>query len=141
MPNTRLDELASRLREIAGEQLQDQDLHPSLSADAVVQLRDLKPSLLKEMDRLEPTGQSNESPLFVSRKVDVRGARQVGRDSSHLKLILSQDGVTFDAIAFRFGHLAEEIPGQIDILYAFELNEFNGRQNLQLNIKDLKFAW
>ena len=141
VPNLRLNELAHRLREIARQQLQDQDLHPSLSADVVVRLAELKPSLLKEIDRLEPTGQKNESPLFVSRKVDVRGARAVGKDGSHLKLILSQDGVTFDAIAFRFGHLSEEIPGQVDILYAFELNEFNGRQTLQLNIKDLKFAW
>lgn len=141
VPNLRLNELAHRLREIARQQLQDQDLHPSLSADAVVRLSALQPSLLKEIDRLEPTGQKNESPLFVSRKVDVRGARAVGKDGSHLKLILSQDGVTFDAIAFRFGHLSEEIPGQIDILYAFELNEFNGRQTLQLNIRDLKFAW
>jgi single-stranded-DNA-specific exonuclease len=73
--------------------------------------------------------------------VDVRGARAVGKDKSHLKLILSQDGITFDAIAFRFGQLVHEIPGQIDILYAFETNEFNGRTTLQLNIKDLKFAW
>ena len=141
VPNLRLNELAHRLREIARQQLQGQDLYPSLSADAVVRLSALQPSLLKEINRLEPTGQKNESPLFVSRKVDVRGARAVGKDGSHLKLILSQDGVTFDAIAFRFGHLSEEIPGQIDILYAFELNEFNGRQTLQLNIRDLKFAW
>ena len=139
--NKNLSELAHRLGQLAKNQLQDQDLHPSLNADVVVRLPELKPSLLREMDLLEPTGQLNRSPLFVSYKVDVRGARAVGRDSSHLKLILSQDGVTFDAIAFRFGHLVDDIPGQLDILYAFEMNEFNGRQTLQLNIKDLKFAW
>ena len=107
----------------------------------MVRLPELKPALLKEINLLEPTGQMNRSPLFVSYKVDVRGARTVGKDKSHLKLILTQDGITFDAIAFRFGHLVDEIPGQIDILYAFEINEFNGVQTLQLNIKDLKFAW
>ncbi len=87
---------------------------------------------------LEPTGQNNRSPLFVSYKVDVRGARTVGKDKSHLKLILSQDGVTFDAIAFRFGHLVNEIPGQIDILYAFEMNEFNGTTNPAAEYQRLK---
>ena len=139
--NKHLDELAHRLQEIAREQLQSVELTPSLTADVVVRLKQLDPGLLKEIEMLEPTGQNNRSPLFVSYKVDVRGARTVGKDKSHLKLILSQDGVTFDAIAFRFGHLVNEIPGQIDILYAFEMNEFNGRQTLQLNIKDLKFAW
>ena len=139
--NKHLDELAHRLHQIAREQLKDIQLTPSLSADAVVRLKQLDPALLKEIEMLEPTGQKNRSPLFVSYKVDVRGARTVGKDKSHLKLILTQDGITFDAIAFRFGHLVHEIPGQIDILYAFEMNEFNGRQTLQLNIKDLKFAW
>jgi single-stranded-DNA-specific exonuclease len=139
--NKNLRTLSYRLREIAKEELQAIDLHPSLEADVIVSLPDLNPALLKEMDQLEPTGQKNRSPLFVSHKVDVRGARAVGKDKSHLKLILSQDGITFDAIAFRFGHLVHEIPGQIDILYAFEVNEFNGRTTLQLNIKDLKFAW
>ncbi|MBN2044080.1 MAG: single-stranded-DNA-specific exonuclease RecJ [Anaerolineales bacterium] len=139
--NKNLDQLAYRLQTIAREQLQSVDLAPSIIADAAVRLPELTPALLKEIDLLEPTGQLNESPLFVSYKVDVRGARTVGKDKSHLKLILSQDGMTFDAIAFRFGHLVDEVPGQIDILYAFEMNEFNGQQTLQLNIKDLKFAW
>jgi single-stranded-DNA-specific exonuclease len=141
VPNINLPELERRLEDIAQETLSEQDLHPSLSADAEVKLPALKASLLKEMQKLEPTGQKNGSPLFVSREVIVSGARAVGKDKSHLKLVLSQDGVTFDAIAFRFGHLVHEIPGKIDILYAFELNEFNGRQNLQLNVKDIKFSW
>jgi single-stranded-DNA-specific exonuclease len=141
VPNQNLEKLTLRLQELAREQLKDQDLRPSLDADGVVRLPELNAELLKEIRRLEPTGQKNRPPQFVSKKVDVRGARAVGKEKTHLKLILSQDGVTFDAIAFRFGHLVEEIPGQIDILYTFELNEFNGRTTLQLNIKDLKFAW
>jgi len=112
-----------------------------LKADAEVQLVDLRPVLIKELNWLQPTGQKNPDPVIVSRKVSVRGARTVGKDSNHLKLILSDGKITFDAIAFRFGHLVSEIPGMIDIMFAFELNEFNGRQTLQLNIKDLKFAW
>lgn len=139
--NKNLDEFAKRLRQIAREQLEPIELTPSMNADIAVRLADLKPALLNEIEMLEPTGQKNRPPLFISYKVDVRGARAVGKEKNHLKLILSQDGITFDAIAFRFGHLVHEIPGQIDILYAFEMNEFNGRQNLQLNIKDLKFAW
>ncbi|MEJ2484109.1 MAG: single-stranded-DNA-specific exonuclease RecJ [Anaerolineales bacterium] len=139
--NKNLENLTIRLNELASDELSGKDLHPSLVADAVVQLVDLKPSLIREMNRLQPTGQNNPDPIFISRNVFVRGARAVGKDKSHLKLILSDGKITFDAIAFRFGHLVSDIPGQIDILFAFELNEFNGRQTLQLNIKDLKFAW
>ena len=91
------------------------------------------------MERLQPTGNKNRDAIFASKGIYVTGARTVGRDRNHLKLILSSERITFDAIAFQFGHLCDDIPGQIDIVYAFELNEFNGRQNLQLNIKDIKF--
>ncbi|HSG25770.1 MAG TPA: single-stranded-DNA-specific exonuclease RecJ [Anaerolineales bacterium] len=141
VPNKNLAELTIRLQELASEELTDQDLQPSLKADAEVELVELRPVLIKELNWLQPTGQQNPDPVFISRKVSVRGARAVGKDSSHLKLILSDGKITFDAIAFRFGHLVSEIPGMIDIMYAFELNDFNGRQTLQLNIKDLKFAW
>lgn len=141
VPNEHLEDLIIRLNQFAAEDLIDQDLQPTMMADAEVQLVDLKPGLIRELNRLQPTGQTNPDPVFVSRKIFVRGARTVGKDNSHLKLILSDGKITFDAIAFRFGHLVSEIPGQIDILFAFELNEFNGRQTLQLNIKDLKFAW
>ena len=32
----------------------------------------------------------------------------------------------------------EKMPIFIDVLYTFEKNEFNGKENLQLNIKDIK---
>jgi len=141
VPNHNLEDLYIRLQGLAAESLLDQDLQPTIVADAEVQLKDLGIGLIQEMNRLQPTGQNNPDPVFIARNVKVHGARGVGRDSSHLKLILSDGQQTFDAIAFGFGHLETEIPGQIDILFAFELNEFNGRQTLQLNIKDIKFTW
>lgn len=139
VPNKNLPELTARLNKLAEDALYGQSLHPSLDVDTQVNLIDLKPALLREMARLEPTGQRNPSPVYISRNVYVRGAKTVGRDSSHLKLILSDGRVTFDAIAFRLGHLIADIPGQIDIAFAFEINEFNGRKSLQLNIKDIQF--
>jgi len=67
-------------------------------------------------------------------------SRPVGREKSHLKLTLTDGNITFDAIAFRQGHWYKQMPGNIDVIYTFEVNEFNGRRTLQLNIKDLKPA-
>jgi single-stranded-DNA-specific exonuclease len=136
--NENLDELNERLVVLADEQLGDVELHPTIEIDAEVGLKDLKPDLIREIDGLEPTGMKNPSPLFCSIGVEVRSARTVGRDSSHLKLAVSDGGITFDAIAFRLGYWNDYLPERIDIAYAFEVNEFNGRTNLQLNIKDIK---
>ena len=64
----------------------------------------------------------------------------VGHDNAHLKLSVTDGHIIFDAIAFRMGDMADGLPSRIDILYEYEINEFNGRQLLQLNIKDIKPA-
>jgi single-stranded-DNA-specific exonuclease len=68
----------------------------------------------------------------------VGGVRAVGREDAHLKMTVTDDRVTFDAIAFRQGHWAGQLPPKIDLMFTFELNEFNGRETLQLNVKDIK---
>jgi single-stranded-DNA-specific exonuclease len=78
--------------------------------------------------------------VFISRKVKVQGARTVGADGKHLKLSLTDGRFTFDAIGFRLGDLLPNLPPMVDVLYTFEVNEYNGRKSLQLNLKDIKAA-
>jgi single-stranded-DNA-specific exonuclease len=81
-------------------------------------------------------------PTFVTRGlVDTGSARIVGSD--HLKLVVrSADGTgpRFDAIAFKQAqHLDLMRSGEpFSALYTLEENEWQGRSELQLNIKDIK---
>lgn len=138
--NDKLALLGERLTAVTEETLSGMTLHPSIEIDAEVEFSDLKPDLIREMDMLEPTGMQNSQPVYCSRGVQVRSSRSVGRDESHLKLVLTDGRITFDAIAFRQGHWNGLMPAQIDIAFSFEVNEFNGRKTLQLNIKDIKKA-
>jgi single-stranded-DNA-specific exonuclease len=136
--NENLPALIERLESLANEELAEKDLRPVLVADAEVNLRDLKPDLLDYLEWLQPTGYGNPEPYFVSRDVTVKNSKLVGKESSHLKLILSDGWITFDAIAFQQGQWIDDLPLKIDIMYSYELNEFNGRKKLQLRIRDLK---
>jgi len=139
--NDKLDQLVSRLKDIAREELSGQDLRPTLMADAEVPLTEVRPKLLDALKYLEPTGYGNPDAVFVSRRVKVRNARTVGADGKHLKLYLEDDhGVTHDGIGFRLGHLQPELPERVDVMFTYEINEFNGRINYQLNLKDVKAA-
>ncbi len=135
--NSNLDELKRRLKELARQKLQGRDLRHTLTADIEVPLSDLRPGLLNQLESLQPTGYGNPEAVFVSRNVRVTNARTVGAENSHLKLVLTDGNVTFNAIGFRLGHLKGEMPLRVDIVYIFEINEFNGRTSLQLNLKDL----
>ncbi len=138
--NENVDALKKRLQSIAREQIGDLDLRQTLNADAEVPLADLRPELLRYLDALQPTGYGNPEAVFVTRNVRVTHSRTVGSEGRHLKLIVTDGHVTYDAIGFRLGHLQSELPGKVDLIYTFESNEYNGRTSLQLNLKDVKAA-
>jgi single-stranded-DNA-specific exonuclease len=136
--NEQVSELIARLDQIAAEQLADMELQPTLKADLEWPLSELKPDILKHLKWLQPTGIGNPQAHFVSRNLLVKNSRQIGRESNHLKLTVTDGAITFDAIAFRQGQWHDNLPKRIDLLYVFEANEFNGRTTLQLNVLDIK---
>ncbi len=67
----------------------------------------------------------------------------MGADGSHLKLRIKQaDSGVFSAIGFgqteRWPNI--KIGSEIDIAYSLDLNEFNGRREVQFKIVDIKEA-
>jgi len=138
--NENREELKKRLKSLAKEKLGSKDLRQTLNADAVVPLSDLRSDLLSYLNYLQPTGYGNPEAIFVTRNVRVTHSRTVGTESKHLKLSVTDGHVTFDSIGFRLGHLQPELPLNVDLMYTFESNEYNGRTTLQLNLKDVKLA-
>jgi single-stranded-DNA-specific exonuclease len=130
-----------RIKSIAKEQLEGKDLRHTLTADMEVPIEELNFEVLKHLTYLEPTGYGNPDAIFVARNVKVKSSRTVGAEGRHLKLSLEgSNGTIFDCIGFRIGHLKETLPPHIDVMFTLEANEWNGRINLQLNLKDIKAA-
>ncbi len=142
----RLDEFAQALGAAVDEQLGDlerSDLRPSLAIDADVAFDALDRALVDQFVRLEPTGQENPPPLLLCRNVRVREARAVG-SGKHLKLVVDSGpgSRVLDAIGFGLGAQAKALVdgSQIDLVFALEVNVWNDRRTLQLNIQDLRPA-
>jgi single-stranded-DNA-specific exonuclease len=139
--NERLPELEQRLLRYAEARLPDQP-DPTLDIHAEAPLGALTWELHEQLAALEPFGQANPQPVLISRRVRVSGAWAKGAEGQHLKLRLDDGhgGPSFDAIAFRLGHLAAHFqrPRSIDIAYTLEVNEWNGSKTLQLNVKDFR---
>jgi len=140
--NENLPDLVSRLKAIAEEKLSKEDLRPTVTADSEISLTDVRPDLFEKCLRyLEPTGYGNRDAAFVARNVKVKNSRTVGADGKHLKLTLEdEERFTHDAIGFRLGEWHRQLPSRVDILFTYELNEYNGKINYQLNLKDIKTA-
>src|SRR5262245_47843840 len=133
--NERLPELERRLLRYAETRLPDQP-DPVLDVHVEAPLGALTWELYEQLAALEPFGQANPQPVLMSRRVHVSGAWAKGAEGQHLKLRLDDGhgGPSYDAIAFRLGHLATHFqrPRSIDIAYTLEANEWNGSKTLQL---------
>ena len=138
--NENITELVTRLKAIAEEKLSGMELKPTVTADAEVDLSEMRPDVYeKAMKYLEPTGYGNREAVFVARNAKVKSSRIVGADGKHIKLSLEDDkGLTHDAIGFKLGEWHKKMPPRVDVLFNYEVNEFNGRISYQLNLKDLK---
>ncbi len=136
--NQNLPALIEQLRDIAQQELALLDLRPTLIADLELSLSELEPELIEHLSWLQPTGYGNRRAYFVSRDLKVVWSKAIGKDYNHLKLTVTDGYITYDAIAFRQGYWQEQMPEKVDLLYNFELNEYNGRSTLQLNVKDMK---
>ena len=94
--------------------------------------------LLRWLARLGPHGQANPSPTFLSRGVEVRSARTVGKDGSHLQFDLKEGRVSWRAISFRNAEFAVPAGERADIVYTFKRDSLRG--TLQLEVLDLRPA-
>ena len=138
--NEHLPEFTERLWAIAEEELREKDLRPKLDIDAELQLVDIDWALFGLLEQLEPTGQSNAAPRFMSRNLQVYSHRAVGQDGAHLKLDLSDGWRRIQGIAFRQGEWAAAMPERVDVVYSLSSNEWNGSRHLELMIQDIRPA-
>jgi single-stranded-DNA-specific exonuclease len=142
--SARLAEFGEALREVATRELRmHETLRPTLQIDASATLAELNWSLMEQFARLEPTGQGNRPPLLLTSGVRVREVRSVG-GGKHLKLILDggPGAPVMDAIAFGLGEHADQLATDhvIDVVSELNINEWNGRRQLQLIVKDLQHS-
>lgn len=112
------------------------DLIPTLEIDGEVEPADVTKELVLELKQLEPFGAGNPEPVLLMRNMTVVERRVVGE--GHVRLRLARERCMFTAIAFRMAE--REIPGEIDIAFFPEINEWRGNSSVQLRIKDLRPA-
>lgn len=138
-----IEKFISRMAEIGAKSLQDELLVRRLKIDTVITLDLISRRLYHKIKELSPFGVGNNEPVFASLNVEATGGRIIGGDLKHLKLSLRQGngGNIFSAIGFGMANLYQRIHEKrfIDIAYTVDLNTWNGCENLQLKLKDVRF--
>jgi single-stranded-DNA-specific exonuclease len=134
MPRAKVDDLRRRITEVAGRDLAEVDLRPTMVIDSEIPLSAVSGATFRMIGGLAPFGQGNRAPVFLSRNVKLLESRAVGANEDHLKLKLQDGRATWDAIAFNLAR--QELSSHIDVVYNLDQDDWNGRQRLRLNIVD-----
>jgi len=132
-----LPRLEERLVALAEERLTGLDLHPRIEVDAETRLKDLGAESYRDMRALEPFGQQNLEPCFLTRNVEVVECHSFRNHEKWASLQLRQNGTTLEAVDFRTLRGPDDIPKLIDLIYNLRLRRWNGVESLQAHVLDL----
>ena len=139
-----LEAFKVRFEEVVKNSLPQESMVPEIEIDAELDFgRHITPKFLRILKQFGPFGPENNLPVFVSHSmVDTGYPRVVG--SNHLKfnvISLLSRSRSYPAIGFQLGkHFPRVKKGEpFTICYTLEENYWNGRTDIQINVKDLRF--
>lgn len=123
------------------EQLGANPAPPVLELDAELPFSLIDHTLLKELELLQPYGQGNPRPIFLSPPLNVLRHRFFSQ-KKHLELHLSDttDGTSMRAVAWRQGERWQDAPlekGALKIAYTPRQSKFNGLLQIELAVQDI----
>ncbi|MEO2507003.1 single-stranded-DNA-specific exonuclease RecJ [Clostridium paraputrificum] len=136
--------------------LSDEDIIPVIKIDSPLEIKYLDESLVEEIESLRPFGKGNGSPLFAVKNIKVSRVFFIGKEKNFMKFRFVipgtfgyVEGLNFDKYK-EFKDMFTDKYGEekflklvdsgyadfnMDIIYYPVINEFNGKRNIQLNVK------
>ena len=116
------------------------EIIPIINIDKNITDKNLNIKNIEQLKLLEPFGEGNKCPLFSYKNLKIHSIRAL-TEGRHLKLTLKEENKNniINAIGFNIGYLAEQycIGDKIDIVGTLEINNFNGNNIIQFNLKDI----
>jgi single-stranded-DNA-specific exonuclease len=115
---------------------------PRVRIDAEIAPAFLTLDTAKSLSRLQPFGPGNEQPQFLLRNIKRRSYETIGSDGTHLRVVFDVPGGQLRAICFGAASRSKELllADRLDIVAQLSLDVWNGRQRLDLEIKDFRPA-
>jgi single-stranded-DNA-specific exonuclease len=132
------DQFQNRFQIYAQQWLNQESLEGKLFSDGELSLSEMNLTFAEIIRHAGPWGQNFLEPLFDDDFTLVQ-QRIVGE--KHLKIVVEKQGQLFDAIAFNID--VKQWPNNkaslIHLCFRLDINEFRGKQSLQLMVENLAF--
>lgn len=152
------EQLADRFRKAlnANSTLTEADFEEIIHIDVPLPLCYADRAFLDELQMLEPFGVGNPKPLFARKKISILSMNRLGKTGKYRRIrIADEQGNAYQAVYFGDGEEMDRVLGQkygdsllseayrgrlvrgqmeISMVYYPQINSFNGRESIQIQI-------
>ena len=133
-----LREFRKEMSVVADEFMFGVDVGTTLTIEAEISPSWVNSDTLSFLNAMEPYGEQNREPIFMTSSMNIVDAKRVGANKNHLKMTMEYQGRLYDGIAFRQGDRFDECKGLVDLAYRPEMNYWNGKYNLEFIVSDFR---
>ncbi len=132
-----IGDFSQKLEDIA-RNLKIDEILPIIQIDSKIELATINKEMVKSLEKLEPFGEGNKTPIFLIKNLKIDSIRALS-EGKHIKMTLRENNTVISAIGFNLGNLVNDykIGDKIDVVGMLEINTFNGIDNIQINLKDV----
>ena len=131
-----------KFQEVVERTLPQELRSPKLILSGELPLGDITYTFYRCLQRFAPFGPKNMTPVFYAHGVLAKEVRRVGKDFSHLRMILTDPKSNHDFVSVGFGLAPQkeliESGQPLTIAYQLTENSWQGRTSLELIIKGVK---
>ena len=136
-----IEKLREAINKNAAVKIDENALIPTVSIDAVIKPTYITLETVDEINRLQPFGVENPSPVFAVKNIKIHKISTMS-DKKHLRMTLLKEGKFLDAVGFGMGEYYNYLKEGdfINVAFGLDINDYKGYKNVQLILKDIKHA-
>lgn len=121
--------------------LSQSDFEKKVYIDAELPFYMINEEIIKDIEKIEPYGQSFSRPLFATRDVKVKVMNIYGNDKNVVRLSFTKDNNVRYGVIFEEASIIEDrLCGNdsIDIVYYPKINDYKGIKSIEINLQNYR---
>lgn len=134
----KIDAFRDRINEEAAKDMREEIYSPKLDIDMDVPLNMITEDVIGQIESLAPFGEENPRPVLASKNITVKdGPWKIGKNG--FKILVTDNNITCEAVSFGRSVISKPETGAgVDLAYIPSINDWQGLQSIQLELRDIK---
>ncbi|MBI5591234.1 MAG: single-stranded-DNA-specific exonuclease RecJ [Deltaproteobacteria bacterium] len=138
----RIPEFRIRFTRMAGSLINQDQMVPEMTIDGILDIQDITPALIDEIESLKPYGTGNPEPVFLATDIHIVSSGIVGRNTRRmlLKSGNGSSGAGISAVQFNVDSPLPMASEMREMVYRLRWNFWNGNRTPQILVEDAIFS-